>query len=52
MSASIAALVPAMRVTCSAALRTAPAGMVTVVAPPSMVPLVTLTGSTMSNGAP
>ena len=52
MSAVTAGVVAGARVTSTAALSRAPAGMVTEVAPPAMLPLVTFTGSTMSNGAP
>ena len=44
--------VPVFRVTESAPLSTPPTGIVSAAAPPSITPLVTLTGSVTVNGAP
>ena len=52
MSAVTASVVPAVRVTASSLLSTAPAGTVMVVAAPAALPLLTLIGTTMSKGAP
>ena len=43
---------PGVRVTVRVSLSTLPLGIVSVVASPLMVPLVTLSGRTMSKGAP
>ena len=52
MSTVTASVVPDVRVTESDPLSSAPVGILTVVAPPSIVPFVTLTGTTIVNGAP
>ena len=52
MSAVTAAVVPVVRVAVTVPLSTAPTGILSVVAPPSMLPFVTLTGSVIVNGAP
>ena len=51
MSAVTAEVEPALRVTDTESLWTMPAGIVSVVAPPSISPLKTLTGNLRANGA-
>ena len=51
MSAVTAEVEPALRVTDTESLWTMPTGIVSVVAPPSISPLKTLTGKLRANGA-
>ena len=51
MSAVTAEAEPALRVTVTESLWTMPTGSVSVVAPPSISPLKTLTGNVRANGA-
>ena len=52
MFTETASVVPGVRVTVKVSLSTLPIGIVTLVAPPFILPFVTVIGTTISNGAP